>query len=75
MFGGKRKSMPSREEVDGMEYTLATLKESLRKYSVVPVVTRNLVQVRSAGRHVVLIFWVGSGISCPSLPAGRLTCP
>ncbi|EFN52051.1 hypothetical protein CHLNCDRAFT_139264 [Chlorella variabilis] len=44
VFGGKRKSMPSREEVDGMEYTLATLKESLRKYSVVPVVTRNLVQ-------------------------------
>ncbi|KAI3426077.1 hypothetical protein D9Q98_008045 [Chlorella vulgaris] len=35
---------PTREAVDGMEYTLAALKESLRKYSVVPVVTRNLVQ-------------------------------
>lgn len=33
---------PSREAVDGMTWTLACLKESLRKYSVVPVVTRNM---------------------------------
>jgi len=33
---------PTRREVDGMAYTLAVLKEALRKYSVVPVVTRKL---------------------------------
>lgn len=33
---------PKREAVDAMEYTLGCLKESLRKYSVVPVVTRNM---------------------------------
>lgn len=31
-----------REEVEKMEWTLSCLKESLRKYSVVPVVTRDL---------------------------------
>jgi cytochrome P450 len=31
---------PTREAVDTMDYTLATLKEVLRLYSVVPVVTR-----------------------------------
>jgi hypothetical protein len=46
--GGGGFKVPSREAVDGMEFTLAALKESLRKYSVVPVVTRNLVQVRPA---------------------------
>ena len=34
---------PRREAVEAMELTLACLKESLRKYSVVPVITRNLV--------------------------------
>eukprot|EP00887_Chlorella_sp_A99_P007491 scaffold2.g7491.t1 len=33
---------PTRQQVDDMVYTLSALKESLRKYSVVPVVTRNL---------------------------------
>jgi cytochrome P450 len=33
---------PARGKVDAMLWTLACLKESLRKYSVVPVVTRNL---------------------------------
>ncbi|KDD71864.1 cytochrome P450, partial [Helicosporidium sp. ATCC 50920] len=33
---------PAREQVERMEYSLSCLKESLRKYSVVPVVTRNL---------------------------------
>ncbi|KAJ9506750.1 hypothetical protein QJQ45_013291 [Haematococcus lacustris] len=33
---------PPRREVDSMTYTLAVLKEALRKYSVVPVVTRTL---------------------------------
>lgn len=33
---------PCRREVDTMTFTLAVLKETLRKYSVVPVVTRHL---------------------------------
>lgn len=33
---------PTREAVEGMQWTLCALKESLRKYSVVPVVTRNM---------------------------------
>jgi len=37
---GDAKKVPHREAVDEMDYTLATLKESLRLYSVVPVVTR-----------------------------------
>lgn len=43
-FSGLRKEtdIPKREKIDDMEYTLCSLKESLRKYSVVPVVTRNL---------------------------------
>ncbi len=39
---GAAEAEPSRRQVDGMTYTLSTLKESLRKYSVVPVVTRVL---------------------------------
>ncbi len=35
-------AVPSREAVEGMEWTLSALKETLRKYSVVPVVTRNM---------------------------------
>jgi cytochrome P450 len=38
VFRGK--AVPAREAVDTMDYTLATLKEVLRLYSVVPVVTR-----------------------------------
>lgn len=41
-FGAAGAAPPAREAVDGMQWTLACLKESLRKYSVVPVVTRNL---------------------------------
>ncbi|PRW33867.1 Cytochrome P450 [Chlorella sorokiniana] len=37
-----RDAMPDRDGVDSMEYTHSVLKEALRKYSVVPVVTRNL---------------------------------
>lgn len=33
---------PSRDKVETMSWTLSCLKESLRKYSVVPVVTRNM---------------------------------
>jgi len=33
---------PTRAAADGMDYTAAVLKEALRKYSVVPVVTRTL---------------------------------
>ena len=40
--------LPSREQVDTMDFTLATLKEVLRLYSVVPVVTRvAVVRVRT----------------------------
>ena len=35
--------LPSRRAVDTMIFTLSVLKETLRKYSVVPVVTRELV--------------------------------
>ncbi|KAL6779993.1 CYP745A1 [Auxenochlorella protothecoides x Auxenochlorella symbiontica] len=38
-----RATPPARAAVEGMTLTLAALKESLRKYSVVPVLTRNLV--------------------------------
>lgn len=34
--------VPSRQAIEKMEWTLSCLKESLRKYSVVPVVTRNM---------------------------------
>ncbi len=40
---------PSRRQVDDMAWTLAVLKEALRKYSVVPVVTRNLVRGGGGG--------------------------
>ncbi|KXZ46282.1 hypothetical protein GPECTOR_45g152 [Gonium pectorale] len=40
--GGEREA--SRRAVDEMLYTLAVLKEALRKYSVVPVVTRKLAE-------------------------------
>lgn len=39
---GQQEAEPSRRDVDGMTYTLSVLKEALRKYSVVPVVTRVL---------------------------------
>lgn len=39
---GDKEAEPTRQQVDDMVYTLSALKESLRKYSVVPVVTRNL---------------------------------
>lgn len=42
---------PPRPAVEGMAFTLASLKESLRKYSVVPVVTRNLVASDSLCGH------------------------
>lgn len=47
--GAGADAVPSREAVDGMEYCLAVLKEALRKYSVVPVVTRNLNAVGGGG--------------------------
>lgn len=40
-------STPTLEQMDTMEWTLATLKEVLRLYSVVPVVTRvTVVRIR-----------------------------
>ena len=77
MFGA---GVPSREAVDGMEFTLAALKESLRKYSVVPVVTRNLVQV---GREAAVLgarraLRGGTNLGRPPVatsPAWRLPLP
>lgn len=37
---GEAEAEPPRAAVDGMQYTLSVLKETLRKYSIVPVVTR-----------------------------------
>lgn len=54
-----RDAVPPREAVDGMEWTLSVLKEALRKYSVVPVVTRNLNTVsRVAGGASWLAGWL-----------------
>jgi len=39
---GESEALPTRRAIDGMVYTLSVLKEALRKYSVVPVVTRTL---------------------------------
>lgn len=39
---GQGGAPPARSAVEAMTFTLACLKESLRKYSVVPVITRNL---------------------------------
>jgi hypothetical protein len=50
---GDAKKPATREAVDTMDYTLATLKEILRLYSVVPVVTRVAV-VRALGRRAPL---------------------
>ena len=36
----KNRKTPSRDELNGLEYIVGALKESLRLYSVVPVVTR-----------------------------------
>lgn len=41
---GADEGTPSRRAADDMPYTLAVLKEALRRYSVVPVVTRELVE-------------------------------
>lgn len=50
MFGeSPRAAPPAREAVDSMDFTLAVLKEALRLYSVVPVVTRVAV-VRALSR-------------------------
>jgi len=42
--GGLPAANPSRAALDTLEYTVGALKEALRKYSVVPVVTRECVQ-------------------------------
>lgn len=41
---GKKDAAPTRAAADEMLFTLAVLKEALRKYSVVPVVTRELLE-------------------------------
>lgn len=41
-FADLKLSSPPREAIEEMQWTLSCLKESLRKYSVVPVVTRNM---------------------------------
>lgn len=42
MLFSTEKQTPSRNDVEKMQYTLAVLKETLRKYSIVPVVSREL---------------------------------
>lgn len=42
VFGASGRDTAQRPAADGMTYTLAVLKEALRRYSVVPVVTRSL---------------------------------
>lgn len=42
VFGAHGKQTATRAGADGMAYTLSVLKEALRRYSVVPVVTRSL---------------------------------
>lgn len=51
-FGGDE-AEPSRHTVDNMHFTLAVLKEALRKYSVVPVVTRDLREDDELGGYKV----------------------
>ncbi|KAG1681010.1 hypothetical protein FOA52_009970 [Chlamydomonas sp. UWO 241] len=58
---GSKEAEPARREVDGMTYTLAVLKEALRKYSVVPVVTRVLAKDDVLLGHKVP---AGTMISC-----------
>ena len=45
--------VPSRDAVAGMDYCLGVLKESLRKYSVVPVVTRTAAQAIRLNGHEI----------------------
>lgn len=62
---GEAEGEPSRRAVDDMGWTLSVLKEALRKYSIVPVVTRTLVRARARGAGVGCDFlWRGA--------AGRL---
>lgn len=42
VFGPAGDAPATRPAVDNMTYTLAVLREALRRYSVVPVVTRSL---------------------------------
>lgn len=44
VFGPSGQATATRAAADGMVYTLSVLKEALRRYSVVPVVTRTLKQ-------------------------------
>jgi len=60
VFGSKEEE-PARREVDSMTYTLSVLREALRKYSVVPVVTRVLAKDDELLGHKVP---AGTMISC-----------
>jgi len=42
MSSFQRRKTLGREDIDKMEYTLAVLKETLRKYSIVPAVCQEL---------------------------------
>jgi len=56
---GPANDSPSRAAVDDMIYTLGCLKESLRKYSVVPVVTRNMnAEDDICGYHLPAGSWI-----------------
>mmetsp|Transcript_27719 Transcript_27719/g.60701 ORF Transcript_27719/g.60701 Transcript_27719/m.60701 type:complete len:523 (-) Transcript_27719:909-2477(-) len=58
---GAAEAEPPRRAVDGMVYTLSVLKEALRKYSVVPVVTRILAKDDELMGHTVP---AGTMIAC-----------
>lgn len=53
VFGPDGKDTATRAGADGMAYTLSVLKEALRRYSVVPVVTRSLKEDDVLGGHTV----------------------
>lgn len=70
---GAAEALPTRRAVDGMQYTLSVLKEALRKYSVVPVVTRTLAKDDELLGHKVP---AGTMVACviKVRTGGRIVC-
>lgn len=53
VFGEDEQTTPSRDALDSMDYTVGVLKETLRLYSVVPVVTRVAVDKDTLGGYSI----------------------
>ncbi|CAG9467343.1 unnamed protein product [Pedinophyceae sp. YPF-701] len=53
LLSGAAPASPNKNDVDNMAYGLGVLKESLRKYSVVPVVTRLVLEDDEVLGHVI----------------------